>query len=242
MKGCMWKRISAYIIDIMIVSLIVTLFSKIEILNPYKDDITKLEGEYSKYVEKISEETDDISKLVNDTKIKDYIYDISKLQVPSSILNIVVSVGYFIVFQYFNKGRTIGKKLMKIKVKSINGDKPSFIQVMTRSLLINEILVAILTVSFISFASKDVYFGASKIIELFDMIIVFGSIAFIMFRNDERGIHDLIARTSVVFEDESVLDTNDSVSEEVKTDKEKTKVREAKVVKKTVKKNVKKDE
>lgn len=179
----------------------------------------------------------DVTKLLKDDKVQNYIYELAKLQVPTSILNVVITFGYFVVFQFFNKGQTIGKKFMKIRVKSTKGDKLSFMQVFGRSLLINEILVSILIIIFVSCLSQSVYFNARRILELIDMIIVYGSLGFMMFRSDGCGIHDLLVHTCVVNEDEAVNREVEEVKEEIKT----TKVREAKVTNKSTKKNVKKD-
>lgn len=232
-----FKRICAYIIDIAIVSFILFLFSKIEILNPNVDKINSIQNEYEKYIETVAKNDADVTKLLKDDKVQNYIYELAKLQVPTSILNVVITFGYFVVFQFFNKGQTIGKKFMKIRVKSIKGDKLSFMQVFGRSLLINEILVSILIIIFVSCLSQSVYFNARRILELIDMIIVYGSLGFMMFRSDGCGIHDLLVHTCVVNEDEVVNGEVEEVKEETKT----TKVREAKVTNKSTKKNVKKD-
>lgn len=232
-----FKRICAYIIDIAIVSFILFLFSKIEILNPNVDKINSIQNEYEKYIETVAKNDADVTKLLKDDKVQNYIYELAKLQVPTSILNVVITFGYFVVFQFFNKGQTIGKKFMKIRVKSIKGDKLSFMQVFGRSLLINEILVSILIIIFVSCLSQSVYFNARRILELIDMIIVYGSLGFMMFRSDGCGIHDLLVHTCVVNEDEAVNREVEEVKEEIKT----TKVREAKVTNKSIKKNVKKD-
>ena len=232
-----FKRICAYIIDIAIVSFILFLFSKIEILNPNVDKINSIQNEYEKYIESVAKNDADVTKLLKDDKVQNYIYELAKLQVPTSILNVVITFGYFVVFQFFNKGQTIGKKFMKIRVKSIKGDKLSFMQVFGRSLLINEILVSILIIIFVSCLSQSVYFNARRILELIDMIIVYGSLGFMMFRSDGCGIHDLLVHTCVVNEDEAVNREVEEVKEEIKT----TKVREAKVTNKSTKKNVKKD-
>lgn len=232
-----FKRICAYIIDIAIVSFILFLFSKIEILNPNVDKINSIQNEYEKYIETVAKNDADVTKLLKDDKVQNYIYELAKLQVPTSILNVVITFGYFVVFQFFNKGQTIGKKFMKIRVKSIKGDKLSFMQVFGRSLLINEILVSILIIIFVSCLSQSVYFNARRILELIDMVIVYGSLGFMMFRSDGCGIHDLLVNTCVVNEDEVVNGEVEEVKEEIKT----TKVREAKVTNKSTKKNVKKD-
>ena len=232
-----FKRICAYIIDIAIVSFILFMFSKIDMLNPNIDKINSVQSEYEKYIETMAKEEADVTKLLNDDRVQNYIYELAKLQVPTSILNVVITFGYFVVFQFFNKGQTIGKKFMKIRVKSTKGDKLSFMQVFGRSLLINEILISTLIIIFVSCLSQSAYFNARKIVEIIDMVIVYGSLGFMMFRSDGCGIHDLLVHTCVVNEEEAVNKEVEEVKEEVKT----TKVREAKVTNKSTKKNVKKD-
>ena len=122
---------------------------------------------------------------------------------------------------------------------------------LVRSLLINEILSSIILVIFLSTMSQGMYSSAGKIVQLIDMIIVYGSIGFILFRKDARGLHDLLVSTCVVEEDaEEAENVNEEVviEETIKPEKvtKTKKVREANVSEnkthKSVKKNVKKDE
>lgn len=251
MERPIFRRILAYLIDIAVVSVIVFLFSKIEILNPNSEEYNKVYSEFETYVTENTKDTEDVTSILKSEEYNNYSYKLSKLQIPSSILNIVVTFGYFVIFQYFNKGQTIGKKFMKIRVKSTKGDKVSFVQMLVRSLLINEILSSIILVIFLSTMSQGMYSSAGKIVQLIDMIIVYGSIGFILFRKDARGLHDLLVSTCVVEEDaEESENVNEEVviEETIKPEKvtKTKKVREANVSEnkthKSVKKNVKKDE
>lgn len=249
MERPIFRRILAYLIDIAVVSVIVFLFSKIEILNPNSEEYNKVYSEFETYVTENTKDTEDVTSILKSEEYNNYSYKLSKLQIPASILNIVVTFGYFVIFQYFNKGQTIGKKFMKIRVKSTKGDKVSFVQMLVRSLLINEILSSIILVIFLSTMSQGMYSSAGKIVQLIDMIIVYGSIGFILFRKDARGLHDLLVSTCVVEEDaEEAENVNEEVviEETIKPEKVTKKVREAKVSEnkthKSVKKNVKKDE
>lgn len=243
MNSPVFKRICAYIIDTAVVSFILFLFAKIEILNPNLEEINKVQADYEKYVETLAKEDADVTKLLDDEKVQNYTYELAKLQIPVSIVSIVITFGYFVVFQYFNKGQTIGKKFMKIKVKSTKCDKLTFTQVLIRSLLINEIIISILAIIFLDRFNQTNYYSARRILELIDMIFVYGSLGFVMFRSDGCGIHDLLAHTCVVSEDEVNTDTvNDNVTiEETNTKEHKvSKVKEAKVVdKKDIKNNKK---
>lgn len=252
MNSPVFKRICAYIIDTAVVSFILFLFAKVEILNPNLEEINKVQADYEKYIETLAEEDADVTKLLDNERVQNYAYELAKLQIPVSIVSVVITFGYFVVFQYFNKGQTIGKKFMKIRVKSTKGDKLAFTQVLIRSLLINEIIISILTIIFLDRFNQANYYSARRILELVDMIFVYGSLGFIMFRSDGCGIHDLLAHTCVVSEDGVNADiVNDNVTiEETDTKEYKvSKVKEAKVVdkkdtknnKKSNKKNVKKD-
>ena len=106
---------------------------------------------------------------------------------------------YFGLFQYYNKGQTIGKKLMKIKVVSNDGKKLKLSQVIIRMLIINSVLTSVILISLISFESKGLYISTSKYINMIDATLVSASIIMIMFKNDGRGLHDLLANTKVVY-------------------------------------------
>ena len=173
---------------------------------------------------------------------KNFSYKLSKLQIPNSILNIVITFGYFVVFQYLNKGQTVGKRLMKIRVKSKDGKRAGFVQILVRSLLINEIIASIILVIFISTMSQSMYLKANRIVELIDMLIVYGSLGFIMFRPDACGLHDLLMNTVVVNDEKEVSEEKEETVESKKANVKEAKVSSEKTKKTNVKKTVKKDE
>ena len=76
------------------------------IITKYEDSkITS--GEYKKIVEKINSEFDLVAK--------DYTYILGKEGISNSIITLVCTLLYFGVAQYFLKGQTVGKKLLKLK-------------------------------------------------------------------------------------------------------------------------------
>ena len=68
---------------------------------------------------------------------------VGKIQGISILITVLVSIIYFVVFQYNNKGQTLGKKLMKIKVNSLNGDL-TMNQLVVRSLLVNSMTIKVM--------------------------------------------------------------------------------------------------
>lgn len=242
MEKPVFKRVCAYIIDIAVVAFIFMLFSKIELLNPNAEEYDKVYDEFTTYVEKNSTTSDGLKNIMSGDEYKNFSYRLAKLQIPNSILNIVITFGYFVVFQYLNKGQTIGKRLMKIRVKSKNGKRASFIQILVRSLLINEIIASIILVIFISTMSQSMYLQANRIVELIDMLIVYGSLGFIMFRPDACGLHDLLMNTVVVSDQKEVSEEKEETVEPKKANVKEAKVSGEKTKRSNVKKTVKKDE
>lgn len=211
------KRACAYLIDLMLVLIISSLFTGIEALNPNAD---KYEETYDKYKTIISNTTD--INTINNKEIMDVTYDMSKYGLSVSVINLVVTFLYFVVFQYMNNGKTVGKMLMKIKVVSKDRKKLKFDQILLRAIIINSILSSLILVIVLAFASKSVYLSSSRYIQFVDMTLVFASIIMILFKADGRGLHDIIGRTEVIYDTEEVGNVKEAnIVEEKKTKKRK---------------------
>lgn len=225
MKKTTFRRLCAYVIDLVVISLISTLFLKIEFINPNYDKYEKVYEDYLNYVSDIT----DINQIQNDTKITDYSYDLAKYGIASSIITLVVTALYFGGFQYLNKGQTLGKNVCKIKVVNNENKAPKFYQILLRSVLINSLLVTLINILAVAFASKTMYFKIIQYTQLLDTTIICVSFILMMFREDGKGLHDLLAGTKVVFVN----------SEEVPEIKEAKIVEEPKKKKTTKKKTTK---
>ena len=224
MKKPTLRRIGAYIVDMIVITIISSMFIRIEFLNPKYDEYQKA---YNEYVDFTTEVMNNPDKL-NDNNLNDISYNLSKTGLATNVITLVVTALYFIGFQYINRGQTLGKKLFKIKVVDSENRRPRFCQILIRSLLINSIVTNTIFVVMISCLSKNAYFSGSQYVQLVDMAIMASSFILIMFREDGKGLHDMIAGTKVVFESEENEEDN--------------KVKEAKVVKTTKKPNNKKED
>ena len=196
-----FKRIGAYIIDMFIILTIVTLFSKIEILNPSKEEYNEIMTEYKEvyndYMAGITEGNTNMEE--NITKLNDLSYKVSKYSVPTTIINIFVSIVYFVLFAYLNKGQTIGKKILGIKVvDNKTGKNPSFIKVLLRGIILYGYVTSITSTLILALASKSTYLSSYTYLSFVETTLLLLSFAFILFREDTRGLHDLIAGTKVV--------------------------------------------
>lgn len=191
MKKIFFKRILAYIIDcvilffvMLVVNLFIPTFGDVEELN------TRLTTSMESYtsgeltVDEFLEESEDIS------------YDIMKATYISSIAGIVVYLLYFVVFQAYNNGQTLGKKWLKLQVVKTDDSNVDMNSLLRRSLFPYGVLVNFILVVALLFASKHAYLSINTILSNIQMIVIF--ITLIMMFMKDRGIHDYLANTKVI--------------------------------------------
>lgn len=187
------KRFFAYIIDIFIVLVIanlITMFIPIseKTQDYYKELQTTQKKMYDKKID-VKEYTDIV--------LEDN-YNISKGTVLISLTSIIIYILYFVVYQVYNNGQTVGKKLMKIKVKSITDESLSINTMLFRALIIYGIAANIINLMLILLLKKELYLSISNTISIIQSLIVIISVFMILFSKQKRGIHDIITKTEVV--------------------------------------------
>lgn len=125
-------------------------------------------------------------------------YELAKKQGSLSLITIFLNILYFVVFQIKNNGQTLGKQLLRIKVKSTNGEELSMNQMIFRSMIINSILIDMVSFAILLFTNQLTYFYSVVILGMIQFIIIAASGIMVMFGKNRRGIHDLVAHTDVV--------------------------------------------
>ena len=188
------QRLVAFLIDVLLVSLIASFISA-PFVNVEK--ISALEKKTSELM--IQLQSEQISITDYSMQYIDIYYKLARYSGISSIIVIFLNVLYFVVFQVYNKGQTLGKKFVKIRVISENGEL-SYNQIIFRSFISNFILVDIIMFIFMIFSSKEIYFWATIVFQGLQYIVVFISIIMIMNHKDGRAIHDKIVQTKVLRE------------------------------------------
>ena len=224
MKKVTGKRVIAYLIDIIIVYLIVSLFSGIDGLNPTAKEYNNAYEEYTQvyrqYTEAIQHGASELQ--VIEDQLTEISYYVTLYGATITLINIVCSIIYFIVFAYYNKGQTLGMKLLKIKLVSEDKKKLTFLQVMSRSLLIYSIFTGTASFILLELASKATFLKYSVSIQALDIAIVAVSLIMMMFRKDGKGVHDMFANTLVVSSVEPKEDVKEAeYTEEVKKEPKK---------------------
>lgn len=193
MEAHTFSRIVAFFIDIILLSLLLSLLTFwIPTSKSYKE---ALENENT-IMEKYRDNKINSSEFLNQYFENYYVKD--KENIITSVISIVLSLGYFGTFAFYNNGQTLGKKLMKIKVSTIDGKNPSHLSLVIRSLIINSIFTSILSCILILFITKNQYIYTIGILQVLQSFIMLISLLMIAFSKGKRGLHDLLTRTKVI--------------------------------------------
>ena len=192
-KALFVQRFIAFLLDIFILSSIASLISY-----PFLDakSIDKLNKNSSEVIEKYTTGEIDMDTYVDE--VKGISYQLSQKQGVVSLVTLFLAVLYFIVYQYYNNGQTIGKKLMKIKVVSSTDKEITMNSFIFRSLIVNSILVDMISLAIVIFGNETVYFYGVAICGIikYTLLLICGFM--VMWSKSGLGLHDRIAHTTVV--------------------------------------------
>lgn len=192
-KALFIQRFAAFILDVFIVSMVASM-----IAYPFLDmnSIDKLSESSTQIVEDYMKQEISIEEYTNESISVSY--EMARKQGILSLITIFLNILYFVVFQIKNDGQTIGKKLLKIKVSSNDGNQLTMNQMIFRSLIINSILIDMVNFCVLLFTNQMAYFYGVGILSMIQFIIIAASGFMVMFSEKRQGIHDLIAHTDVV--------------------------------------------
>lgn len=161
-----------------------------EIIAAEYEDNQISKDEYTEIVKNVNNKFDQIAN--------DYIYILNKKGVSNSIITIVCTLLYFGILQYFLKGQTIGKKIIKLQVVSASDKKINIFNYLLRSLIVNDVLLNTISIIFLVFATKSIYTSANNIISMIISLVEALIIFLVLTREDRRGLHDLLFNTKVI--------------------------------------------
>ena len=209
MNKYVYRRISAFLIDVFLVTFVSTIFSSISYVNPFMENYKVAYDEYREIYKSESESvlTNPTIKNVVDysNKMSKQIYKIDYSMLFNNIYYLVFSFLYFVLFAYFTNGQTLGKKLFKLRVVRQDGEKVKLSNLMLRTLLsgssifmgVNIIVVIQLLLLMIS--QNQVYFYAILFSSMISYVIeIIGLV--LLFSKEHRSLDDIIGSTKVIDE------------------------------------------
>ena len=150
------KRIGAYVIDMVIILLVARLIGSVL---PNQDKISEISVESQNVVEEFSQAVnseDSVALKEANEKMNSLNYQLSK----ASIFNDLVLIGlyflYFIVFQRYNNGQTLGKKMMKIEVVD-EDDVVSFKKLLIRGVILYAMAFSLIDILLVIIFKESMY-------------------------------------------------------------------------------------
>jgi len=188
------ERLGAYIIDILIVSLLLGLigYGLPNNTDDINDSLVLLEEQYM---------NDEITMDVYLEESYELIYELQDESKLSSFIGVALTVAYFVVFQALYNGQTLGKKLLKLRVVDCDSKQNiGIVRMLIRSLFTLSIFSSVLNLILLLFMSKETYIATYMIIFLIEYVFIIIAVILILYRKDKRGLHDLMAKTCVVKE------------------------------------------
>lgn len=193
MNASFFDRLGAYVLDAL---LIFAISSVISVFIPNKG--SDIEKEMTVLLEKYT--NGEIDAQVYLDKYSNLTYQYQKENWVLSLASVSLSLIYYVVFAWYNKGQTIAKKLMNIKVvDNKTGNKPSFIQMFLRNMVIYSLLSGIVMLVLL-FVSGKIFVYTYIGFAIIELLFVILTVMFVLYRKDKRGLHDMMSGTKVIKE------------------------------------------
>lgn len=186
------SRLFAYLLDSILVVFVASLLAFPFIDSKEYDSLIK---ESSQLLEKVKNKEIDTEEY--SVEYMNLEYKMDKSMELVNIMTILVGVIYFVVYPLYHEGQTLGKKFMKIQVVSTKGDL-SANQLLFRSFIADFILLRILLVLFVMFASRNVYSICSELFYDAQYAAMIVSIFMIIYSKDGLALHDKLTHTKVI--------------------------------------------
>ncbi len=199
------KRFGAYFIDYLIVTVIIYGVMLLPFVNPHREEYNTKYNEVVRVNEQF--QNNEISSEEFNEALIPIAYDLYRLNSSYVVVSTICFIGYFVIFQYVYKGKTIGKKLFKLKVVSTNEKPLTIANYLVRALVLYNILIPIIELIIVFTMKQDNYYGLYQNINLVSYIIMYITLFFMLVRADGRGLHDILANTIV--EEEAINNEDD---------------------------------
>lgn len=193
------KRIMAYIIDVLLILILMSLIVGQRFINPYIDEYTENYTEFMELQEQAQNGEIETDNEEFENKIIELNYNINKYKVISSSISLVATFAYFGILQWALKGQTVGKKIMKIRVVANNDDKKLNIgNFMLRSIILNNTIFSIIFIVGIYIFDARGYYNMMSIVNYLQLLVTTIIVLMVVLRKDFRGLHDFAAGTKVI--------------------------------------------
>ena len=188
------SRGMAFVIDMFIVSFIVSIITinfnttKINNLNKEANDVM---NNFAKGDILVDDYIDNYSSII---------YDINKASFSINLVYLVVSIVYFIIFQFMNDGATIGKRVMGLRVRNNDGSNCNVIQLFVRSSIVDNIIVLLMEMLLLLVNNNMLFVILFGFINLFANLFMIICVFMVLYRKDNLSLNDILSKSQVIYD------------------------------------------
>ena len=201
-KASLLRRILAFLIDFALVTIIVVAISS---LLPKNNNIDVLNREFNDTVSNM----ENVSFSVSFNQIALIYKDLDQARIMYSVINAVMIFIYFIFIPYFFDGKTVGKKILKIKTVRNDKECLSLKNLVIKNMIDTGLMYMLFSLTLIYILPGYSYFIFVIALSILQISLIVASICMIIKRKDKRGLNDILSGTKVVNDfEETKLDSN----------------------------------
>ena len=190
MNASFLKRGGAYLIDIALVSIIMSFISIVFTTQ----NANRLTEQFLSLNESTITNNEDIMTYYN--RVADLTLSLDKENFMINIINCVIIILYFVVLPLYQKGQTLGKKIFKIRIVRDDKEYLGANDLIVRNIIVNGLLNTLLSFCLVFLLSGFEYFTIVSILAFVQITLIIISIFMIIIRKDKRGLQDIITKTN----------------------------------------------
>ena len=190
-----FKRFLAYLIDIILVGTIMGIISAIFTTK----NATVLSNQFLELNEQVINTKLDFG--IYYSRVADITLSLDRENFMINIINCVIIILYFVDLPLYKNGQTLGKKIFKIKIVREDKEDLTANELIIRNIVVNGLLNTFLAFCLVFLLSGFEYFTITSILGFIQFVLVVVSACMIIFRKDKKGLHDIITKTKVVYEE-----------------------------------------
>ena len=185
-----------------------------DILNQVYEDKELTKKEYNKINKEIDKEYE--------KEYKKLYFKIEQNLIAYFIIYLVTVFAYFVLFNKFTNGQTLGKKLTRLKIVNAKDTKEevTILSYIIRAIILYQPIYYIAKLIGISTLDMNSYNTLTSIFYDIQYYLEILIIIMIMLRIDGRGPHDLLAKTKVILLDRNGNEVEDKMTTMIKQKKE----------------------
>lgn len=198
------KRFTAFLIDMLLITILTSLISSLSYMNPYYSKYEKAANEGVAYLQEVLGGGSNIDNEEYTNKISNINYQMTKYNSYTVLWYLIFYVLYYVLFQFYNGGQTLGKKICKIKIVREDGGKAGVLSYLVRGLFngctffMGFNLFAIISLILVNTLNKTTFLNVNSYIELMSYTIQAVCLILYVVNKDSRTINDYISKTTVI--------------------------------------------